>query len=63
VTDKHVYITSAYDKGDAITVLDATNGQYVESINVNEPIIDLAVLGNKLAVVEFDKIQFIPVKE
>lgn len=62
-TDRHVYITSRFNKnGDAVTVLNAKTGEYVESINVKGYIFDMAVFGSNLAVATSDGLRLVAIK-
>jgi PQQ-like domain len=60
VADEHnVYITSAYHKGDVLTVLNAQTGQYVASIDLGARITDLAITGKSIAIATDDGLELI----
>lgn len=61
-TDKKVYITSAYNQGDALTVLDAKSGDYIESIDTKTKILDMAIFGPKIALATTDGLKLMEVK-
>lgn len=56
---KNVYITSAYKDADALTVLDAKSGEYVDSIDVKSSVVDMALVGPSLALATQDGLEFI----
>lgn len=45
-----VFVGTDHDNHDVLTVLDVGSGEYVHTIDVNEPIVSLAVVGSRLAV-------------
>jgi hypothetical protein len=61
-TESALYVTSVHDDKDVITVLGAKNGAYIETLNVAKPIVELAVVGGKLAVASFDGVDLLPMK-
>ncbi|MDB4980171.1 MAG: hypothetical protein JWM82_923 [Myxococcales bacterium] len=61
-TDDAVFVTSSHDNKDVITVLSAKSGDYVHTLNVGKPIVELAIFGDKLAVASFDGIDLLPLK-
>jgi PQQ-like domain len=61
-TDDSVFVTSSHDSKDVITVLGAKSGEYIHTLNIGKPIVELAILGDKLAVASFDGVDFLPLK-
>lgn len=55
----HVFIATN-NAGDVITVLDAKTGAYVRTIDVKEPIVALALVGDALAVATDHELRFLP---
>lgn len=62
-TDKYVYITSNWSKtADALTVLDAESGEYIESLKVNAQVLDMTKLGANIVLATNDGLKFIAMK-
>jgi hypothetical protein len=61
-TDDAVFVTSSHDSKDVITVLGAKKGEYIHTLNIGKPIVELGILGDKLAVASFDGIDLLPLK-
>jgi PQQ-like domain len=61
-TDDSVFVTSTHDDKDVITVLSAKSGEYVHTLNIGKPIVELGIIGDKLAVASFDGVDFLPLK-
>lgn len=65
-TDARVYITSDLntktENDDVITVLDAAEGAYVETLNVKDTIVEIGRLGDQLVVATPKDVKFLPIK-
>jgi quercetin dioxygenase-like cupin family protein len=59
---EHLYLASAVGDGDGITVLGAAKGEYVKTIQVGTPIVDMALVGDHLAVAAAEGLQLIPLE-
>jgi hypothetical protein len=63
-TEDHVFVTSQLSKDvaddDVITVLKASDGSYVETIDVRDTIVEIGRLGDSLVVATPKDVKFLP---
>lgn len=60
-TDTQVYVSSGYGEEDLITVLDAETGKYVRSIKPSIQVVDMALVGGRLALATYDGVRFLTI--